>query len=574
MEPLNDQEWDDVRLSAKLFGHISYGMYRTPAGAIKELISNAFDADAASVKIHTGFPRFEFFSCEDNGAGIPLKEFRRLMDQGFGTSFKRTGQSQLTPNGRPIIGRLGIGLLSLAQICTEFDLVSHHAAGDAFTVTIRFQPYTREEIDKLKHLPEEKIIRMGKYRVQEIDYDSTQKGVRVFTKYLRQTFRKTMADLTRYANSLKSRSKAPYSSFEEFISAIYEGKNAPQSLSLASDYDQLLFGLAIVPPIPYFNDDSNVMLKLDFFREYQNKLKVNEFQVTVDNLDLRRPLRLPSDKRGALVERCKLVREETKPFGLVDGPHKESAIVKKHEFAVEESDVVLSGYQIDYSHSNVAGRPLKFSGYLFQQTGRLYPGDIMGLLVRVRDVAIGRYDITLMNYPYGEGPRYHMVSCELFVEEGFEDALNIDRDSFNALDPHYIRMKSYLHAFLHTVVFPETWGEEKRRNKARKEKAKAHRDIAFQQVLDSHSKGRFLQITRLDDESDTGASPVRFSPKDKTILVNSKHPLMKRALRRKKYQELVEQIAIAFEESFVHDSAKAKREAFYRLLAKIFDNQL
>ena len=79
--------WQPIYLSAKVFGHLAQGLYRTPAGAIKELVSNSFDADATLVRIHTGFPRFETFSCEDNGTGMSRGEFERLMNRGIGSSY-------------------------------------------------------------------------------------------------------------------------------------------------------------------------------------------------------------------------------------------------------------------------------------------------------------------------------------------------------------------------------------------------------------------------------------------------------------------------------------------------------
>ncbi|SRR6266446_2004105 len=568
------QDWKPIKLSAKVFGHISQGLYRTPAGAIKELVSNAFDADASTVKIHTGFPRFESFSCEDNGNGISREEFKRLMEKGIGTSFKRVEELQLSPiYGRRIIGRLGIGILSLAQICTQFDLISHHAGSSkAFIATIRFPPYTRQEIDKLKLTAEDELIKGGEYRIDSTEFDLAKKGVRVFTKYLRESFRKRMSDLTRYSKFKNRRSKRPYASFEEFIKSIYESKNVTQSLSLTSDYDQLLFGLAVIPPNQYFNSKSNAMLKLKFFQEYEQELEDNNFNVFLDNLNLRRPLKLPSDRVGSTAEQCKVSRQLSKRFELVDGQHKENVSVKKYELTVTDSDIVLSIYQVDYSNAKVGGRPMKFWGYLFQQTGRLYPKDIQGVMVRVRDVAIGSYDTTLMNYPYGEGPRYHMVSSELMIEQGFEDALNIDRDSFNGLDPHYLRMQAYLHSLLHSTVFPETWSEEKTRNKARKSTAKIARDKLFLRMIKEHSKGKFLHIKKVDLSDEKTSSPVQFSERDQTIVINAKHPAIARALKRRKYQELVQQISIVFERA-MRQKGEKQREEFYDLLAKVFDNQ-
>src|SRR5271156_3637023 len=143
--------WQPIFLSAKVFGHLSQGLYRTPAGAIKELVSNSFDADATLVRIHTSFPRFETFSCEDNGTGMSREEFLRLMNRGIGSSYKRSSTIGFTPeHQRPLIGRLGLGILSLAQVCTRFEILSHHEASKtAFRATIEFPPYTRQEMDKI-----------------------------------------------------------------------------------------------------------------------------------------------------------------------------------------------------------------------------------------------------------------------------------------------------------------------------------------------------------------------------------------------------------------------------------------
>ena len=46
-----------IKLSSKTLVHISSGLYRSTANALKELVSNSFDADATVVEINTNFPR-------------------------------------------------------------------------------------------------------------------------------------------------------------------------------------------------------------------------------------------------------------------------------------------------------------------------------------------------------------------------------------------------------------------------------------------------------------------------------------------------------------------------------------
>lgn len=410
--------WRDVKLSAKVFGHISQGLYRTPAGAIKELVSNSFDGNATFVKIHTSFPRFEFFSCEDNGIGISPEEFDALMDAGFGNTLKRTEGHDVTPEyKRPIIGRLGIGLLSLAQVCTQFDLISHHReTRSAFKATILFPPYSRTEIDKAKRDPGSIVIG-GRYRSVQVAYDEEHAGLKVFTEDLRDTFRKRMSALgDLYRNMKLNRTSQPYRSFDQFLNAIYTNRSPLRALSLASDYDQLIFSLAMISPIPYAESEpGNIALQLPVVEAFQDRLKSYRFAVELDNLRLARPLVLPSDKEGHSAADCTIGDVTTITFQLVDGAHIEEVRIKKHDVDVDERGEAFGLYEFNYDRAKVGGRRLTFSGYLFNQAGRLYPRDIQGIQIRLRNVAIGGYDSSFMLYPYGEGPRFSLVSGEIFV---------------------------------------------------------------------------------------------------------------------------------------------------------------
>jgi hypothetical protein len=569
----NQENWQEVKLSAKVFGHISQGLYRTPAAAIKELISNAFDADSPTVRIHTAFPRFDTFSCQDAGNGISRHEFDRLMEKGVGSSTKRTSDNDLTPVlKRSVIGRLGIGLLALAQICTEFDIESHSKKGDAFRATMRFPAYTREEIDKLKLRTKDDLIPGGQYRVEEIDYDAVRKGVSIFTQHLRQGYKKRMRDLNRYAKFRKFKSKAPYADFNEFLTCVYDDPEVRKSLNLGSDYDQLIFGIALLSPLPYLDKDYNVMNKLDFFSEMQERLVANAFDLTIDNMNIRRPLKLPSDSLGSEPSTCKVLGDSRRVFELEDGVHKESVTVTRARLSAKASDATFNAYQLEYNNSKVGGRPLSFSGYLFQQTGRLYPREIQGVLVRIRGVAIGTYDAAFMTYPLAEGPRYSMVSCELTVHKGFEDALNIDRESFNTLDPHYLRMQAYLHSFLHTVVFPEAWGEEKKRNQARRTDAQDTRRERFLEFVQENIDERIQSIDKVEDDMREGL-PVEFRPEEGKIVLHTEHPLLTKARKRKKYSEVVDDVAIIFEKALQERKVSDQRRVFYELLAEVFKNQ-
>jgi hypothetical protein len=577
----SDRAWKPIKLSAAVFGHISQGLYRSPAGAIKELISNSFDADAPLVRIHTDFPRFETFSCEDTGQGLEKAEFLRLMERGIGTSYKRAGDDVTTPvYKRPVIGRLGIGILALAQICSEFSIVSHHKkTKTAFRASIRFPPYTKQEIEKIlkrrrQTSDNETFVQGGEYASEDIDFDEDKCGARIFTNYLRETFRKRMRNLSSYARKLHFDKTGPYKDFEEFLTSVYGADRRNPSLSRHSDYDQLLFGLALAAPLPYVEGgDGNIALSTPLVKQYQRALKGYRFRVEVDNILLARPLYLPSDRQHHTAESCSVLDPIDKQVDVTDGLSKERVRVSLYPIKVRGEDLQFRLYEFKYLNQNVAGRPLGFSGYVFQQTGRLYPREIQGSLVRIRNVAIGSYDPGIMAYPLAEGPRYSMVSLEIFVEQGFEDALNIDRDSFNQLDAHYIRMQSFVYNLLHQQVFPETWGEEKERNKRKKEVKAVEGERVFLSGFRAATQERYARLVRSEKPRHVkpdGDVPVRFRRSAKRIEIDSWHPVVKPVLSRRRYRTLAERVVIAFERAELETDANRRRQVFYQLLRSIF----
>jgi hypothetical protein len=418
-------------------------------------------------------------------------------------------------------------------------------------------------------------VRGGKYTLNEVAFDSEKGGVRIFTKYLRESFRKRMrSTLTRLAKRKSSRTPEPYRNFEHFIAAIYDPSSPTASLNLLSDYDQLLFGLALAPPSP-FMEDRNVAVKLPMVRSRQDQLRKFAFEVKVDNITLLNPVCLPSDREGHTVSMCRISGSDELSFELQDGAVKESCTVVRHNISVATSDLRYHLYELRYISSDVAGSALEFAGYLFQQTGRLYPRDIQGVLMRIDDVAIGKYDNSMLTYPYAEGPRYSMVSSELFVHRGFEDALNIDRDSFNELHPHYMRVQAYVHGLLQNLVFPGTWGEEKERNKARRNRAAEKREVSFVAKYAETTGEKIRSIQRIEKRRKTAQSvaapvPVEFEVRRGEITIDRTHPLVQALFRKRKYAPLVEKILVAFERANQESGATKRREMFYKLLIEIF----
>ena len=80
-----------IRVSSRILRHISRGIYRSPAGALKELVSNAYDAGAKKVTVSTGYPVIEKITVIDNGKGMSSDKFKQIISQ-IGFSEKNLGE--------------------------------------------------------------------------------------------------------------------------------------------------------------------------------------------------------------------------------------------------------------------------------------------------------------------------------------------------------------------------------------------------------------------------------------------------------------------------------------------------
>src|ERR1039458_9098628 len=78
-----------LKTDQKVLARITDGIYRQPASALRELISNSYDADATEVMIFTDAPRFKELSVRDDGVGLSPEILEHLVRH-IGGSAKRS----------------------------------------------------------------------------------------------------------------------------------------------------------------------------------------------------------------------------------------------------------------------------------------------------------------------------------------------------------------------------------------------------------------------------------------------------------------------------------------------------
>lgn len=488
-----------LKTDERVIARVTDGIYRRPGSAFRELISNAYDADATRVVIKTDAPRFERITVEDNGHGMSPDVLVYILNH-IGGSAKRSIRGQAlgvnsvnsayhSPGGRRLIGKIGIGLFSVSQLTHRFQVITK-VKGDRFrtVATIALKQYTDDEHQDFD--PGEKRYESAKANIwQEKASDLDSHGTTIVLTNIRAQARDTLrsrdfwdtikqAEATadpgevqtiepprfhigRIDSNGESPIKSDYSSlpwksqdnpkeaFHKLVLAVWDeiGPSGPNpKLERIFDYYlQMVWQLALAVPLPYVEghifdiqpkgwatvfelaNTKKASAKhvpipegqsiRDHFGLIDNTVSSEPFEVLFDDLSLVRPIKFKElpDSQGALKTPLVFIGKQTETFSKIP--------------------------------RELSGGPLKYEAYLFW-TPKIAPTEHQGALVRIHGSSGTLFDPTFLQYQIAEVVRLRQITCEIFVHEGLDSALNIDRESFNAAHPHAVYIAKWLHSAL------------------------------------------------------------------------------------------------------------------------------
>jgi len=426
--PADRAKTETILVSEKIIADISTGIYRTPAAALKELVANAYDAEATSVTITTDAPRFRSLVIRDDGNGMDLEKFLQVITH-IGGSWKRLDNPDgVTPRlKRPIIGRIGIGLLAVAQLGQRFYVSStKRGSHSRFLAEIDLTPFHKDDAalrtigGGLATLDKDEKVEIGVVKYIDGLPERRDSHFTVITVanpkqgLVSELHGQLRAAIGADADLLVAK---PAANFKALARAVLDGKRADAVLD---SYHYLLWELGLLCPVPYFEGG---IFRNDRKRPVENSEQLSlpviaDFHVTVDKYRIARPIEFPNP--------C----------------------------AIDYGGPMPIVYPLEHDKT-IAGRRLRFSGYVYSQQPRIDPVELQGLQIRIRNVGIGGFDRTWMGYPFDEGMKFGQVSGELFIHDGLESALNIDRASFRETDPHYLAVRAWMWDFLRRTVFPD-----------------------------------------------------------------------------------------------------------------------
>jgi hypothetical protein len=441
----------EIIAAQKIIADISSGVYRSPAAAIKELISNAYDADATRVSISTDAPSFRTLTVSDNGSGMDIDKFLDVMNH-IGGSRKRIGSDVSPLKKRKIIGRIGIGMLSVAQLGTKF-YVSSTQKGQPhrFIAEVNLEPFHKDDaalVSMTKQKGDDHVhIGAIKY-VDQIPEDTDLHYTVITVPDAKKGLTSEITGLVRRAvgaTEILNATQSKISSFREIVDVVRSSNRADLVLD---GYYYMIWELGLLSPVSYLDNapfDPSVRTIVDL-----DSLKLpppEEFSVTVDGIDIARPQSFPN------------------PVAV----------------GYPSPDPKL--YALAYDRT-ISDRPLRFTGYIYSQQPRIQPEELKGIHIRIRGVGIGNYDKSWLGYPFDEGQKFGQVSGEIFVQDGLEPALNIDRDSFRETDVHYQALRGFVWDTLRKRVFPEFKLRQKEFRVSLQARARASFEARFLKTLD------------------------------------------------------------------------------------------
>ena len=404
----------DIQVALKIIRHISSGIYRDRAGSLRELISNAFDAQATKVSIDTGYPKHNKIVVRDNGLGIDGTTLRKAFTQ-IGLSLKKTNPELYSSDlRRPMIGQFGIGFLAVAHISKDIWITSYpRDKGIELKAHIDLKPY---------FLYQDSIETFDEFKFGTVNYQETlvPKGAAGTTIELRDVsggnFHKILTHdgerLLKWPAPGSQESK-PGSLMKQLVE---RSQRMPSLLYLdrLQGREEILWHLGMTAPVRYLdggpirpgNIEGEAEQVVGRLRKYNEALK---FEVWMDGVEVRKPILLPN---------YHLTRED-------------------EEFADLPKKVLVSPLHVEGESER--HRKVKAEGYLFYQPSRIVPAELRGLYPRVRGVGIGyTYENRFLSYLTAETPILRVqISGELYVFDGLEEALNLDRSGFMELDPEY-----------------------------------------------------------------------------------------------------------------------------------------
>lgn len=484
----------------KVLARVTDGIYRQPASAIRELISNAYDADAEMVQIETDAPRFENMVIRDDGNGMSIEALTNLIHH-IGGSAKRSSKSEISgitdpqdPTRSPLkkrklIGKIGIGLFSVAQLTREFTIITKQRGSDFYLIAdVVLNNYSEQQLNEYEKRGQSFETGSVKIKTEPAEQADSH-GTDIILKNIKRSARDQLKSVgTWLQESTENGSNSdeisaidapkfhigcishdnetmihkqeclpwlqddpPKDKFLKLYQAMLSRAATTVSPKIELDLDNylnMLWSLSLSIPIDYIDKHPFALTKSDYPEVHviSNATKGKADTIRLKNNEsIKTTLNFQTPTEGCgfsvIIDGVQLFR----PLRLTDLPSTQAAVKKPMLFvgaATPDTSKIAT---------TVSGGDLSFEAYILW-CPKVIPKEHNGALIRIHNATGVLFDSSFMKYQVAEHVIKGQLSIEVFIKEGMDSALNIDRESFNVSHPHYQIVMRWLHNALRQVI--------------------------------------------------------------------------------------------------------------------------
>mgnify|MGYP000608808345 CR=1 FL=1 len=520
---ISSGEVEETKLETddKVLARVTDGIYRYPGSALRELISNSYDADAVNVYVETDAPRFDSMTIRDDGNGMSISTLVNMLRH-IGGSAKRTNKGKelkvtdchdnsLSLNKkRKLIGKIGIGLFSIAQLTRDFEIVTKQEGSDFYlkakvqlfnfsdeavelssdeddgsgergksfqTGSVKIWKETTNNIDahgtdillfNIKQSAKEQLQSIDVWGQTEnesdVDNNSDENGFLDSAKVILPEFHigylTDNQGVEEYDDKFSRlpclpwhHDEKPEEKFLKLYDAILEKtKNAvsPKLDLILDNYLNMIWTLGLSIP-------------LDYIEKHPFNLNVNDISDVYS---------ISNKKKGQAGDLSGMLKSD-KGFGEELGFNSQNILLDfnvcidgmklfrplkytnlpKSKALIKKPIMFLGKYSPNLSKVGIreSGGELEFEAYCLWAP-KVSPKDHNGSLIRIHNASGILFDETFMKHQVAEHTIKSQLTIEIFVNKGLDSALNIDRESFNVAHPHYQILMRWLHSAIRQVV--------------------------------------------------------------------------------------------------------------------------
>jgi len=489
-----------LKTDERVLARVTDGIYRQPGSALRELISNAYDADATRVTIRTDAPRFKSMTIEDNGHGMSPEALSYVIHH-IGGSSKRNekgatiGVTQSddfnhSPKGRHLIGKIGIGLFSVAQLTQSFQIITKEKGANFRTIaTVALKQFS-EKKDSTGNNFETGIVNLWTEKAQDVHTHGTtiilnkiraQTRETLTSKGIWESFIASLNDVRENGGIAQSPPKyhigrileeneefffevnqvnkesynsvpwtdvgKPGEAFKKLVRCVWEEIKAnnpkPKLEEIFDNYLCMIWNLALSVPVKYVEKD---ILSIPYNEQFYPYLISNQPKGQAT------PITIQKGQTLSDVLKFKITQDDDfevfiDEFQLLRPLLFENLPTGTH--AVNKPMVFIGNCHENFGNRahDISGGPLKFKAYIFWNS-KIAPVEHQGVMIRIHDASGTLFDQSFMKYQVQEITRKTQLTCEIFIDEGLDSALNIDRESYNFSHPHVVFLTRWLHSAL------------------------------------------------------------------------------------------------------------------------------